>query len=352
MDEAYITGATGAIGMALIAVLLENHYNVTALVRPDSARSEAMRREFAQDPRFRIVEADLKQLQSLDKLKSLTAGQEGGKVSINSNVGDGQFPAFLRSQTAGNTVERVTETIAFFHLGWSGTFGEARNSRELQEANIRYTLEAVRLAKRLGCNVFVGAGSQAEYGPKPCALTPELPADPVTEYGRAKLAAGNESRALCRSLGMRHCWARILSVYGPFDGENTMVMSSIRKLLAGEKPSYTKAEQQWDYLYSEDAAQALRLMAERGRDGAVYCLGSGGKRPLLEYIFKIRDCINSDLVLGIGEIPYPQDRNGAVMYLCADITALQRDTGFAPAVTFEEGIRRTVAWYRRQKRDM
>lgn len=352
--QAYITGATGAIGMALIAALLKNNYEVTALVRPDSARYGALLREFALYSRFHVAEADLRQLGSLEKLEGISPGRGQEKESTYSKDTNGPEKAEREGCWQRKTAEAENnmEMRAFFHLGWNGTFGALRDSRRLQEANVQYTLDAVRLAERLGCSVFVGAGSQAEYGPKQCDLTPDMPAAPVTEYGRAKLAAGAESRRLCGQLGIRHCWVRILSVYGPFDGEDTMVMSSIRKLLAGEKPSYTKAEQQWDYLYSEDAAEALRLVAERGGNGAVYCLGSGSRRPLREYIFEIRDCINSDLVIGIGEIPYPQDRGRAVMYLCADITALRRDTGFAPAVTFEEGIRRTVAWYRQQKRGM
>ena len=72
-------------------------------------------------------------------------------------------------------------------------------------------------------------------------------------------------------------------------------------------------------------------------------LGSGESRPLYEYIYELRDAIDPNLPLGIGEIPYGPLQ---VMNLQADICELAKDTGFAPVYTFEKGIRETVEWYR------
>ena len=230
----------------------------------------------------------------------------------------------------------------FFHLAWEGTVGDARNDMPLQNRNVGYTLDAVALAGRLGCHTFVGAGSQAEYGRVEGQLTPRTPAFPENGYGMAKLCAGQMSRVMCEQRGIRHVWARILSVYGPYDTETSMIMSTLAKLKKGEKPSYTEGEQIWDYLYSADAARALLAMAEKGRHGAVYCLGGGDPKPLREYIRMLRDVAAPDAVLGFGEIPYAPRQ---VMHLCADMRSLTEDTGFVPSVSFEEGIRKTVAWY-------
>ena len=114
--------------------------------------------------------------------------------------------------------------------------------------------------------------------------------------------------------------------------------------MAGETPAFTKGEQQWDYLYSGDAAKALLLLGEKGHDGGVYCLGSGKARPLADYIGMIRDAIDPRLSVALGAVPYAP---GQVMYLCADISDLEKDTGFAPRVTFAEGIEKTVDWCRK-----
>ena len=82
-------------------------------------------------------------------------------------------------------------------------------------------------------------------------------------------------------------------------------------------------------------------LALKGRDGGVYCLGSGTAKPLREYIESLRDCIDPDAELGFGDIPYGEAQ---VMYLCADTSELEADTGFVPATTFEDGIKATVQW--------
>jgi nucleoside-diphosphate-sugar epimerase len=238
---------------------------------------------------------------------------------------------------------QVSSADAFFHLAWVKTTGAGRNDMSAQIRNIQFTMDACQVAKELGCTVFVGAGSQAEYGLVDCVLTANTPCFPQSGYGMAKLCAGQMSRVECERLGIDHVWPRILSVYGPHDGRDSMVMSVINKLIDGEKPSLTRGEQIWDYLYEGDASEALYRLALYGRGGSVYPLGSGTARPLRKYIESIRDTMGSSLDLGFGEIPYGLNQ---VMYLRADITDLQRDTGFAPRISFDEGIARTISYVR------
>ena len=301
--KAVVTGATGAVGMALVSALIKKNCEVLVLCRPNSERNA----------RLSDIEGVTLAECSLEDLK--------------------YFDSFERYDV-------------FFHLGWGGTTGAARNDMYLQNKNVEYTIDAVNLANRLGCKTFVGAGSQAEYGRVTGKLSSSTPTDPENGYGIAKLAAGKMSRILCRALGIKQVWARILSVYGEYDGENSMVMSTVNKILNGAVPEFTPAEQIWDYMYSSDAANALIAIAERGKDGAVYCLGSGEPRALCDYIKMIRDAVDKNAELGIGRLPYA---NNQVMYLCADISELTEDTGFLPEYSFSEGIAKTVEWVRSQK---
>ena len=219
----------------------------------------------------------------------------------------------------------------------------------LQTGNIAYTMDAVELAERLGCHTFIGAGSQAEYGRVDGKLTPDLPAHPENGYGMAKLCAGQMSRVVCAKKKMRHIWTRILSVYGPYDGSGSMVMSAVRKIGSGEAAAFTPGGQMWDYLYSRDAAQIFYALAEKGTDGAVYCIGSGQARELKSYIKDIDNVLQEyrgeviketeeeqEARLGIGQIPYAEKQ---VMYLCADTTLLEKQIGQIPHTDFKEGIR-------------
>ena len=247
-------------------------------------------------------------------------------------------------ETLGDQLDFDYDT--FFHLAWDGTYGAVRNDMFVQQQNIKYTLDAVELAKRLNCKVFIGAGSQAEYGNVGrVKLSSELKTNPESGYGIAKLCAGQMSRIKCNEYGIKHVWIRILSTYGPYDGSQTLIMSSIQNMLLGKKTSYTKCDQIWDYLYCNDAARALDLVSRYGKEGEIYCLGSGQAQPLYKYIESIRDIIDPNIELGFGELPYYQNQ---VMYLCADITKLTRDTGFKPEYTFQDGIKETIEWYKKR----
>lgn len=239
----------------------------------------------------------------------------------------------------------IDEAELFFHFAWDGTHGDSRNDMAMQIKNIKSSVDAVTAAAKLKCKTFLGAGSQAEYGrvPDGVKISSDLPCNPENGYGIGKLCSSYMTRIEASKYGMKHVWVRILSVYGPKDGAHTMVMSGIGTMLDGKKASYTKGEQMWDYIYSKDAARAFYLAATKGKNGAVYPIGSGVCRPLSDYIKAIRDAINPDLPIGFGEVDYYK---GQVMYLCADIDNLTKDTGFIPRYSFEQGIKETVEWYK------
>ena len=301
-----ISGATGAIGMALINKCISEGDKVVVFVRPDSNRKS--------------------QLPVSDKIRVLEYGIENFDDLVQGNISTDDIP----------------KIDVFYHFAWKGTIGDGRNDMDLQNMNVKYTLDAVRLANTLGAKLFIGAGSQAEYGRVEGMLTADTAVNPENGYGIAKLCAGQMSRILCEQLNMRHIWTRILSVYGPYDGELTMITSVIKKLLNGEKPALTAGLQQWDYLHSYDAANAMFLLGKTDNiSGEAFVIGSGSARPLKEYIEIMRDAINPSLELGFGEIPYSDKQ---VMHLCADIDKLTRATGFRPSVSFEDGIRTTIEY--------
>ena len=298
IQTAVITGPTGAIGTALCRRLAQAGVTVYAVHRPDSPRANGI----ASHEKIIPVACDITELTKLPDLLS-------GRID------------------------------AFYHFAWAHTIGPGRNDMPAQIANIQYTMDAVKTAAALGCRVFVGAGSQAEYGRVEGVLKADTPCFPENGYGMAKLCAGQMSRVLSQQLGIDHVWPRILSVYGPGDGSATMISGVITQLLAGKKPALTPGTQKWDYLYSEDAAEAMYRMARHGVSGKVYPLGSGVAQPLRVYVEQLRDAIDPQLPLGFGEIAFDPLQ---VMHLQADISELMADTGFAPKISFSEGIQNTI----------
>lgn len=300
MNRAIVTGPTGVIGTALIEHLVKQNIAVTAVCHRGSKRIDKL----PASSLVSVIECDLDELHMLPTM-----------------------------------IEDTCDV--FYHFAWGGTFGDARNHISTQLQNVQYTIDAVKAAKKIGCKRFVGAGSQAEFGRFEGMLDNNTPTNPENGYGIAKLCAGQMSRLRCEQLEMEHIWARILSIYGPNDGEKTLVMSLIRQFLQGEVPACTKGEQIWDYLYAKDAAEALYLLGLKGIHGKTYCIGSGNGETLSTYIKKIRDQINPQAEIGFGKIPYSEKQ---VMHLCANIDELVKDTGFQAKYSFEEGIAETIAW--------
>ncbi len=300
MKSAIVTGATGAIGTALVSELIQNNIEVLVLCRRESKRSSII-------PTHPLV---TKKYCSLAEMHCME-----NRENKNYDV--------------------------FYHLAWEGTIGNARNDMYLQNQNIEYSLDAVGLANRFGCSLFIGVGSQAEYGRFEGVLKPETPTFPENGYGIGKLTAGFMTREYAHQLGMKHIWVRVLSVYGPNDGAQSLVMSAISKLKSGEVPALTKGEQMWDYLYSKDAANAFYRLGESGNDGKTYVLGSGASRKLSEYIEIIRDAVDPSAELGFGMIPYSDKQ---VMYLCADISEISNDSGWHPKYSFEQGINEILSY--------
>ena len=296
-----VTGATSMLGTALIREYLSHDTEkIYAVVRPESPNQHRL----PDDSRIQMIPCEA-----------------GDYLSLKENIHE--------------------RCDLFFHFAWDGTGKNREKSTTGQAQNIVYTLNALTSANELGCRKFIGAGSQAEYGPLDVpSINEESPAKPVIPYGIAKLAAGQLSLAEAKKLDMNCFWVRIFSVYGLYDKPTTMISNAIAKFRAGEKMSFTPAEQRWDYLYCDDAAKANYAIAEKSEGQKVYCLGSGKPRMLKEYIYAMRDIINPDAAPGIGEIPY---KGNEVMNLCADITRLKTDTGWEPEISFEDGIRKMLS---------
>lgn len=293
MNSVIITGATGMIGIGLIEHCIKHRMKVVAVVRENSENISRI-------PISEYVEVVECNLNNLSSLKSLSG---------------------------------IYDT--FYHFGWDGTYGNARNDVSIQLKNIEYTLEAVKVAKELGCKRFVGSGSQAENGFVENILNENTLANPQIPYGIGKYSAGKMSRILCQQLGMQHIWTRVFSVFSPYDHKNTMVRYAIETLLKGEIPEFTKAEQNWNYLYYKDAGKAFFLLGEKGRDGETYCVASRTTSLLKSYIERIRDCVNADMPLGIGVKPYPANIS---MHISVDVSKIVKEIGFVEEYSFEDGI--------------
>lgn len=206
-----------------------------------------------------------------------------------------------------NLMERAIDVKAdvFIHLAWAGALLGQRDNQELQEGNISFSLECVKLSKRMGCQLYVDAGSQAEYGIVPGVITEDTPCYPVSAYGKAKLQMYRETCEMTQRIDMKYIHLRILSVYGENDHPNTLIISSLKKMKANEPIEMRSGGQKWNYVYVKDAArQIAELSIHAVNDECfkqeVYNIASNDTRKLQDFIVAMKDITESSSELKFG----------------------------------------------------
>lgn len=299
-----VTGASGHLGSFLARLLLAEGHTVAVLVRPQSDLwriSDIL-------PQLHLLRADLADISGVESdLKNLSS-------------------------------EMV------FHLAWQGVQSELRDDLVQLQSNLLGSYRLLHAVIDSGCKVLIGLGSQSEYGITNGLTREDSPTRPESLYGISKLCLGLFGQRLCFTAGVRFIWFRLFASYGPKDNEQHLIPSVILKLLAGVPPALTGGEQRWDYVFVQDAVQAIYHGAASEARGT-FNLGSGRAQSVRSIVESIRDLINPNLSLGFGKLAYPPDQP---MHLQADIRRLHQATGWLPTTSLDDGLAQTVSWYRQR----
>lgn len=303
MKTAIVTGANGFVGSALVRELLQHDYKVFAVGHMGRCSN------IPQDERVQFVSCDLPEMAAL--VKKLPAGSYDN----------------------------------FYHFAWAGSAGPARADTQLQLQNAQWTVDALRAAKELGCGRFVCAGSIMEHETMAAAYTQGNRPGAGYIYGGGKLIAHVMCMSVAAQLGIELVWPEITNAYGPGERSPRLVNTTIQKCMRGEEPQFTAGTQNYDFVYIDDVARAFRLIGENGRPFHEYLIGSSTARPLKEFLLEMQMAVAPELHFRFGNVPF----TGIDLPLEAfDCSQTESDTGFRAEVSFAEGCRRTMEWWRMQ----
>ncbi len=303
MHRVVVTGGTGFIGSWLVKELLQHDVAVIALVRSVNCNKFD---EFPNKELLTLIQYESEEYYSLK--------------------------------------EKQQNIDAFYHLAWAGVSTVQKNDGQMQLENIHFSMKMLEYAKQIGVKRFLGMGTVAEYAFSDNTIEANGNRQtPNDMYGAAKTSAHYMLEAYARILDIDFNWVVLPSTFGEGRRDDNIITYTITTLLRGERPQYGMLMQMWDFLYVGEVARALRLIGEKGCPGKTYGIGSGVYRQLKDYIITIRDIIDPKLELGIGDKPALSDK---AFSSCVNIFELAKDTGFEPKVSFEEGIRRTIDYYR------
>lgn len=237
------------------------------------------------------------------------------------------------------------EVELFFHLAWAGVSDTSRGDASVQLRNVQWTVDALAVAKVLGCRRFVCAGSIMEAETLAATYTQGCRPGLGYIYGGGKAVAHAMCMSLAAAWGIDLVWPVLINTYGVGERSQRMVVTAIRKCIAGESPRFTAATQNYDFVYIDEVARAFRLIAERGKPFHEYVIGSGCARPLKEFLLEMKSAIAPDLDFIFGDIPFTGINLPLEKF---DASVTERDTGFKASISFAEGCRRTYDWWRSQ----
>ncbi len=209
------------------------------------------------------------------------------------------------------------------------------------------TLNLLDGARRSGVKRVVYAGSSSAYGNQPFMSKREhdLPS-PLSPYAAAKLTGEMYCQAFYASYGLETVVIRYFNVFGPRQDPNSEYSAVIPKfvvaMLAGKRPTvFGDGTQSRDFTYIENVVAGNLAAAEAsGAAGRTFNVACGSQHSLLDLIASINRVLDLKI-----EPTFVEPRTGDVRESLADIAAARKWLGYEPRVDFEEGLRRSIAYY-------
>jgi nucleoside-diphosphate-sugar epimerase len=217
-------------------------------------------------------------------------------------------------------------------------------------ANVDGTVNVLVAARDAKVKRVVYAASSSAYGDTPTLPKHErMTPDPISPYAVAKLASEHYMISFYRCYGLETVALRYFNVFGPRQDPSSpysgVLAKFITQMLSGEQPTmFGDGEQSRDFTYIDNAVEANLLACKAPAAlvaGKVFNVATG-RRITLNETFKHLQGLTSYS----GSPIYAAERGGDIKHSLADISAAEEHLGYKPKVSFEDGLRRTVDWYR------
>jgi len=219
-------------------------------------------------------------------------------------------------------------------------------------ANVDGTVNVLIAARDAKVKRVVYAASSSAYGDTPTLPKHEgMKPDPISPYAVAKLASEHYMVSFFRCYGLETVCLRYFNIFGPRQDPSSpysgVLAKFITQMLKGEQPTiFGDGEQSRDFTYIDNAVNANLLACKADASkaaGEVFNVATG-RRVTLNETFKALQPLTSYS----GQVKYGPARGGDVKHSLADVSKAEAGLGYRPTVDFEEGLRRTVEWYRKE----
>ncbi|MBU0648050.1 dTDP-glucose 4,6-dehydratase [Patescibacteria group bacterium] len=306
-----ITGGAGFIGSNFVHHVNKNYpeYDIVNLDLLTYAGNLENLKSIEKNPHYKFIKGDI-----------------CNKKLVNDLVKDCHIVIHFAAES--HVDRSILDSAAFIHTNIVGTHN---------------LLEA---AKNNGNKRFHHVSTDEVYGslgPDDPAFHESTPYDPRSPYSASKAASDHLVRSYYHTHNLPITISNCSNNYGPHHFPEKIIPLFITNLIEGKKvPLYGDGLNIRDWLYVEDHCHAIDKIIHHGKIGETYCVGGGCELTNKELTYKI---LNQ---LGSGEemIEFVTDRPGHDRRYAIDFSKIKTELGWKPSVTFDEGLAKTIQWYR------
>jgi dTDP-glucose 4,6-dehydratase len=305
-----VTGGAGFIGANFIHYMLKAHpdYDIVNLDKLTYSGNLENLRQVERNPHYKFVKGDICDRKLVDSLMK--------------------------------EVDAVVHFAAESHVDRS-----IQDSGVFVTTNVLGTQVLLDSAKENGNKRFHHVSTDEVFGElgQEGKFSEDTPYGPRSPYSASKAGSDHLVRSYYFTHGLPITISNCSNNYGPYQFPEKLMPLFITNLLEGKKvPVYGTGKNIRDWLYVDDHCRAIDLILHQGVIGRTYCIGGNSEKTNLEVTWAI---LNE---MGLGEemIEYVEDRKGHDYRYAMDFSRLNKELGWQPKVSFEEGIKQTVRWYR------
>ncbi|MEK5311768.1 dTDP-glucose 4,6-dehydratase [Bacillus sp. FSL R5-0439] len=312
MTKSYlITGGAGFIGLNFVKLLLQDtDVRLTVFDKLTYASHPEEMDELLKLSHFRFIQGDITLQHELDQ------------------AFDEVYDAIIHFAAESHVDRSIESAEPFIQTNVLGTYR---------------MLEAVLKGK---AKKLIHISTDEVYGdlePDDPAFTEQTPLSPNNPYSASKASSDLLVKSYIHTHQLPAMITRCSNNYGPYQHEEKLIPTIIRKAVNGENiPIYGDGQQIRDWLYVEDHARAVKQVLENGTTGQVYNIGGGNEKTNLD----LTKTILSQLGISHDQIAFIQDRKGHDRRYAIDASKLKGELGWTQETSFEEGIEKTINWYR------